>query len=254
MHTKISWLHSSGFSGHFTKKDNPQYKPNDARSGTKFLKAENITRADILVYDVRVVESSYFERGRKHLRAAVSSLKKLSEVCADVQTCIPRDLPASHREQGDTAAADDAAVLQYPLERNKLQLLRAELASRSLDTSGNKTVLVNRLREALEEAGEGVLFHCVSGASPCPPSLIMCEWCKPFVTCLQAMATERQTETRGAMATKRKTRGATRMTEGGGDPLLIHQRKVSASVTPRSLPHPCLAPSPLALSPLAHTH
>ena len=181
----------------------------------------------------------------------MSSLKKLSEVCADVQPCIPRDLPASHRQQGDTA--DDAAVLQYPLERNKLQLLRAELASRSLDTSGNKTVLVNRLREALEEAGEGVLFHCVSGASPCPPSQHL-SLTKPFVTCLQALATERQTETRGAMATKRKTRGATRMTEGGGDPLLIHQRKVSASVTPRSLPHPCLAPSPLALSPLAHTH
>ena len=220
------------------------------------MKAENITRADILVYDVRVVESSYFERGRKHLRAAVSSLKKLSEVCADVQPCIPRDLPASHREQGDTAAADDAAVLQYPLERNKLQLLRAELASRSLDTSGNKTVLVNRLREALEEAGEGVLFHCVSGASPCPPSQHL-SLTKPFVTCLQALATERQTETRGAMATKRKTktRGATRMTARMVmHPLLIHQRKVSASVTPRSLPHPCLAPSPLALSPLAHTH
>jgi len=138
--------------------DNPQYKPNDARSGTKFLKAENITRADILVYDVQVFESSQGNAGgQKLLRVAVPSLKKLSEVRPDVQS-IPAVPPATHRNSG--RAGCDQDELQFPLEKNAVVVLRRELEGRGLDTSGLKAVLVDRLRAALECEGECSFPEC----------------------------------------------------------------------------------------------
>lgn len=43
----------NGFYGYFTLKPNPNYDPSSRQPGTKYMRRQNVTREDILVYDVQ---------------------------------------------------------------------------------------------------------------------------------------------------------------------------------------------------------
>ena len=47
-----------GFFGHFSLKENPHFDVKDKKSGLKYVRHQNVTRADILVYDVTVFETN----------------------------------------------------------------------------------------------------------------------------------------------------------------------------------------------------
>ena len=71
----------AGFWGTFTKKKNPAYNPSDPKCGTQFVRLPNVTRAEILVYDVRVFETASGTAGEPKALAAC-------DACRD--TCVRR--------------------------------------------------------------------------------------------------------------------------------------------------------------------
>ena len=105
----------AGFFGTFTKTLNTAYDPQDKRAGGKFIRHTNITRREVVVYNVQtwvdrklLAERAADERGPYDcLRVAASSLRKLESLRSDCM--MPTRMPRSHAEQ-DAAASDAAAA------------------------------------------------------------------------------------------------------------------------------------------------
>lgn len=104
--TTVEYHHNSqdgfpGFWGHFEMKENPHYTAADRKSGTKFERHHEITRAEVLVTDVQVfsVRRPKPDRGNL-LYVSVSSLRELATK-GSVQPAIPATLPATHAPAQD---------------------------------------------------------------------------------------------------------------------------------------------------------
>ena len=142
-----------GFFGYFRPKQNPLYDPTDKKSGGQLVRRQQVTREDILVYDVQVFETTPETDAadpRKRLRVAVRSLRALAQVSTAQPSFSDESIPDTH-----AAPAQDG--LLRPLQKNTVAVLRAELERRSLDSTGQKAVLVARLAE--------VCVPCVCGES-----------------------------------------------------------------------------------------
>ena len=85
-----------GFWGHFHPKLNPRYDPCDRKSGTKFVRHQEIARAHVVVYDVQVFSkpSPVQEERGKVIYVDAGSLRALSVASADHP--VPCTLPETH--------------------------------------------------------------------------------------------------------------------------------------------------------------
>ena len=161
----------AGFWGTFTKKKNPAYNPADSKCGTQFVRLPNVSRDEILVYDVHVFETASSTPGEpKELRVTTESLRALSQKSEQHQPKV-LSVPETHSSDAPAGAgdADDGGALLHPLVRNKVPALRAELERRNLRSDGLKLVLVARLTEAMEGEGGDVDGVDGGGANGMPP-------------------------------------------------------------------------------------
>ena len=93
-----------GLWGHFQPKENPRYDPKDRKSGPKFVRHQQISRASVKVYDVQVFQRPSPVQGEKGkvIYVAADSLRALSAATTN-HPPIPSTLPETH-----TAAAPQA--------------------------------------------------------------------------------------------------------------------------------------------------
>lgn len=105
-----------GLLGTFTKKTNVAYNPHDTRSGPKFVRHTQITRSEVVMYDVR----TWVDRELLAVRAAAelppedclrvkpSSLKKLASLCP-AECPLPSEWPSTHSQVDieESIAAED---------------------------------------------------------------------------------------------------------------------------------------------------
>ena len=107
-----------GFFGTFTKKPNAAYNANDKRTGGKFVRHANITRDEIVLYDVKTyVDRELMAQNAADeaepedcVRVAPSSLRKLAAVRPEFS--MPDRLPRSHVERDNADAEIAAAAAQ----------------------------------------------------------------------------------------------------------------------------------------------
>ena len=100
----------SGFFGHFTIKANPDYDAaaQDRKAGGKFLRHQNITREDVVMYNVDVFE----KKGAgisKQLYVGSAALDALS-LATPKHPQLPAELPATHRPAGQPAVGAGEAA------------------------------------------------------------------------------------------------------------------------------------------------
>lgn len=91
-----------GFFGTFTKKENSAYDPNDRRMGGKFVRLQNITRHEVVLYDVATWTDREMIRDRAAqelppedcVRVKPSSLRALATKLPEL--ALPLQVPESH--------------------------------------------------------------------------------------------------------------------------------------------------------------
>ena len=153
-----------GFWGHFSPKPNPAFDASDSKTGTKFIRQQEVRRADILVYNVQIFDAPApaGHAKKKVVRVKVESLRALAEV-SNEQPPVPTDdaqLPVTHGGLGGTQPYAGTAAPWWTARCKKLTVseLRQQLDARGLDNTGHKSELCKRLVEAgpdaEEEAGE----------------------------------------------------------------------------------------------------
>lgn len=111
-----------GFFGYFTKAPNTTYNPLDRRTGGKFVRHANVTRQDILVFNVQtwVDRQLLAERAADDaepadcIRVAAASLRELAAVYPAFS--MPAQVPSSHRTQDAAAAAADQRAARRATE------------------------------------------------------------------------------------------------------------------------------------------
>ena len=99
-----------GFFGHFTMKANPDYDATaqDRKAGGKFLRHQNITREDVVMYNVDVFEKK--DAGiSKQLYVGSAALDALS-LATPKQPQLPAELPATHKPAGQPAVGAGEAA------------------------------------------------------------------------------------------------------------------------------------------------
>ena len=86
-----------GFWGYFSLKENPHYDKNNPKSGTKFVRQQNVRRGDIILYNVQVFETAAPPGAatKNVLRVDVVSLRALAACCSS-QPAITEELPETH--------------------------------------------------------------------------------------------------------------------------------------------------------------
>lgn len=105
--------HPSSMLGLFTKAENPSYNQHDKRTGRKFIRHINISRAEVVTYDVRTFvdrlvlaqDAADKKKHRDCVRIAPSSLLALSRVRPEF-TC-PLVWPDPYKQVQDAEAQED---------------------------------------------------------------------------------------------------------------------------------------------------
>ena len=157
VYKQLGW-DQPGFFGYFRPMENAAYDAKDKKSGAQYMRRRGVTRDDILVYDVSVFETAP-EKGaadpRKRLRVALESLRALALVSTAQPAISDAAIPGTHAANGGAARggeSDGAGELLFPLKDNVVRILRAELEKRGLPTTGGKSALVARLKQAVTRA------------------------------------------------------------------------------------------------------
>lgn len=90
-----------GFWGTFRKKENQNFDPKNAKSGSKFVRHQNVSREHIVLYDVAVWMDKTADNSRA-LRICLSSLEKLARLRPQ-EWGLPDVIPVSHKAQSQAA-------------------------------------------------------------------------------------------------------------------------------------------------------
>jgi len=100
-----------GFWGEFTLKPNPNYNPQNVKMGGVYVRHNEISRSQIVLYNVQVVPVKRpppppGQKPVSYIRVLASSLARLSQVCPEF--AMPSELPESHADDDVETAAGGA--------------------------------------------------------------------------------------------------------------------------------------------------
>ena len=100
--TTVEYVHHaqpglSGFWGYFTLKENDKYDARNRKTGTKFVRHENLTRENVVLYNASVFESPapHGHPTTKVIRVSSESLRALAAKAVE-QPAVPDKLPETH--------------------------------------------------------------------------------------------------------------------------------------------------------------
>lgn len=114
-----------GFWGHFLLRENPEYEAGNRKKGTKFVRHQQMTRSEVVLYDVQVFSVARPDGAPGNaVCVSVDSLRELASKSAHPP--IPAQLPQTHGGNGKAPAARPAAPPQRQAPARKRVEARAE--------------------------------------------------------------------------------------------------------------------------------